>query len=125
MLTLSGSLSEKLLRIEKAAQIVQVAKKLPSRIFLGLDLNLAEALSFFRLPFTLGVSNIHPNSTPQFPSPPYLCTYASRETQSLISLDARRFSSRVIQLLSPKTVNLLIILLDFLLLRNEIGRILC
>ena len=40
-------------------------------------------------------------------------------------LDARRFSSKAIQLLSPKNVNLLISLPDFLLLRNEIGRILC
>ena len=40
-------------------------------------------------------------------------------------MDARRFSSKAIQLLSPKRVNLLIIFQDFLLLRNEIGRILC
>ena len=36
----SGSLSEKLLRIEKIAQNRQVSKKLPSRICLGLYLNL-------------------------------------------------------------------------------------
>ena len=117
----SGSLSKKPLRIEKVAQIVQFAKTLPSRICLGLDVNLAETLLFFRLSFTLSVSNFHnPNSTPRLPAPPYLPrSRTSRETQP------SRFSSKAIQLLSPKRVNLLISLPDFLLLRNEIGRILC
>ena len=111
---------------KKYLKIVQVAKKLPIRICLGLDLNLAENLFFFRLFFTLSFSNIHiSNSTPQLVAPPYLRTRTSRETQSLASLDARRFNSKAIQLLSPKRVNLLISLPDFLLLRNEIGRILC
>ena len=115
----SGSLCEKQLKI------VQVAIKLPIRICLGLDLNLAETLFFFRLSFTLSVSNIHnSNSTPQLPTPSYLRTRTSRETQSLVSLDARRFSSKAIQLLCPKRENLLISLPDFLLLRNEIGRVL-
>ena len=88
---------------------------------LGLDLNLTETLFFFRLSFTLSVSNIHdPNSTPRLLAPPYLRLRTSRKTQSLVSLDARRFSSKAIQLLSPKRVNLLISLPDFLLLRNEI-----
>ena len=107
-------------------QIVQVAKKVPSRNCLGLELNLIETLFLFRLSFTLSVSNIHnPNSTPRQPATPYLRTRTSRETQSLVSLDARRFSSQAIQLFSPKRVNLLISLPDFLLLRNDIGRILC
>ena len=107
-------------------QIVQVAKKVPSRNCLGLELNLIETLFLFRLSFTLSVSNIHnPNSTPRLPAPPYLSTRTSRETQSLVSLDASRFSSQAIQLFSPKRVNLLISLPDFLLLRNDIGRILC
>ena len=90
----SGLLSEKLLRIEKVAQNVQVARKVPSRICQGLELNLTETLFFFRLSFTLSVSNIHnPNSTPRQPATPYLRTRTSRETQSLVSLDARRFSS--------------------------------
>ena len=90
----SGLLSEKLLRIEKVAQNVQVVRKVPSRICLGLELNLTETLFFFRLSFTLSVSNIHnPNSTPRQPATPYLRTRTSRETQSLVSLDARRFSS--------------------------------
>ena len=72
------------------------------------------------------VSNIHnPNSTPRRLAPPYLSTRTSRETQSLVNLDARRFSSKAIQLLSSKRVNFLISLPDFLLSRNEIGRILC
>ena len=107
-------------------QIVQVAKKVPSRNCLGLELNLIETLFLFRLSFTLSVSNIHnPNSTPRLPAPPYLSTRTSRETQSLVSLDASRFSSQAIQPFSPKRVNLLISLPDFLLLRNDIGRILC
>ena len=111
----SGLLSEKLLRIEKVAQNVQVARKVPSRICQGLELNLTETLFFFRLSFTLSVSNIHnPNSRPRLPAPPYLRTRTSYETQSLVSLDTRRFSSEVIQLFSPKRVNLLISLPDFL-----------
>ena len=111
---------------KKQLKIVQVAKKLPGRISLGLDLNLAETLFFFRLSFTLSVSNIHnPNSRPRPPAPSYLRTRTSYETQSLVSLDTRRFSSEAIQLFSPKRVNLLISLPDFLLLRNDIGRILC
>ena len=83
--------------------------KVPSRICLGLELNLTETLFFFRLSFTLSASNIHnPNSTPRLPAPPYLRTRTSRETQSLVSLDARRFSRKVVQLFSPKRVNLLI-----------------
>ena len=90
------------------------------------DLNLAETLFFFLLSFTLSVSNIHnPNSPPRLPASPYLHKRRSRETKSLVSLDARRFSSKAIQLLSPKRVNLLISLPDFLLLRNAIGKILC
>ena len=116
----SGLLSEKLLKI------VQVAKRVPSRICLGLELNLTETLFFFRLSFTLSVSNIHnPNSTPRLPAPPYLRRRTGRETQSLVSLDVRRFSSKPVKLFSPKRVNLLISLPDFLLLRNDIGRILC
>ena len=103
----SGSLSEKLLSQ-------------------GLDLNLAETLFFFLLCFKLSISNIlNPNSTPRFPAPPYLHTHTSRETQSLVSLDARRFSSKAIQLLSPKRINFLITLPEFLLLCNEIERIVC
>ena len=103
---------------KKQLKIVQVAKKLPSRICLGLDLNLAETLFFFRLCFTISVSNIHnPNSTPRIPAPPYLRTRTRRRTQSLITLDARRFSSEAIQILIPKRVSLLISLPDFLLLR--------
>ena len=79
-------------------KIVQFAKTLPSRICLGLDLNLAETLFFFRLSFTLSVSNIHnPDSTPRLPAPPYLTrTRTSRETQSLVRLDPRRFTSKAI-----------------------------
>ena len=74
---------------KKQLKIVQVANKLPSRICLGLELNLAEALFFFWLPFTLSVSKIHnPNSTPRSPAPTYLRTGVSRETQYLVSLDA-------------------------------------
>ena len=75
----------------------------------GLELNLTETLFFFWLSFTLSVSNIHnPNYTPRLPAPPYLRTRTSHETQSLVSLDARRFSSKAVQLFSPKRVNLLI-----------------
>ena len=116
----SDLLSEKLLKI------VQVAEKVPSRICLGLELNLTETLFSFRLSFTLSVCNSHyPNSTPRLPAPSYLSTRTSCETQSLVSLDARGFSSKAIQLFSPERVNLLISLPDFLLLRNEIGRIRC
>ena len=94
---------------KKQLKIVQVAKKVPSRICLGLELNLTETLFFFPLSFTLSVSNIHnPNSTPRLPAPPYLRSHTSRETQSLVSLDARKFSSKAVQLFSPKRVNLLI-----------------
>ena len=55
------------------------------------------------------------NSTPRLPTPPYLRTRTSRETQSLLSLDARRFSSKTNHLLLPKRVNLRISLSDFLL----------
>ena len=109
---------------KKQLKIVQVAKKLPSRISLGLDLNLAETLFFFRLSFTLSVSNIQFHTPTPCPTPPP-GTRTSRETQTLVSLDARRFISKAIQLISPKRVNLLISLPDFLLLHNEIGRILC
>ena len=77
---------------------------------------------------TLSVSNIqNPNSTPRLriPAPPYLRTRTSREIQFLVSLDARRFSSKAIQVFSSKRINLLISLPDFLLLRNDSGRILC
>ena len=94
---------------KKWLKIVQVAKNVPSRICIGLELNLTETLFFFRLSFTFSVSNIHnPNSTPRLPAPPYLRTRTSRETQSLVSLDSRRFSSKAFQLFSPKRVNLLI-----------------
>ena len=123
--TIFGILSQDTHPLWKWSQSAQVARQLPSRICLRLDLNLAETLFFFRLCFTLSVSNIHnPNSTPRLPAPPYLRTRTSRETQSLVSLDTRRFSSEAIQILIPKRVNWLISLTDFLLLRNEIGRIL-
>ena len=50
----------------------------------------------------------NPNSTPRLPALPYLRTRTSRETQSLVSLDSGRFSSKAVQLFSPKRVNLLI-----------------
>ena len=98
MLTLRVAHSPKAVQNrEKYLKIVQVARKLLSRTFLGTDLNLAETLFFFRLCFTLSVSKIHnPNSTPRLPAPPYLRTRTSRETQSLVSLDARICSSEAI-----------------------------
>ena len=48
----------------------------------------------------------NPNSTPRLPA--YLRSCTSHETQFLVSLDARRFSSKAIQLLSSKRVNFLI-----------------
>ena len=73
---------------------------------------------FFRLSFTLSVSNIQFHTPTPCPTPPP-GTHTSRETQSLVSLDARRFISKAIQLLSPKRVNLLISLPDFLLLHMQ------
>ena len=55
---------------KKQLKIVQVAKELPSRIYLGLDLNLAETLFFFRLFFTLSVSNIQFHTPNPCPTPP-------------------------------------------------------
>ena len=128
----SGSLSEKLLRIEKSSsKSYKLLKDLSSRICLGLDLNcLAETLFSFGCVLHLAsVTSItpiqRPDSLPRLPAPPYLHSRTSRETQSLVSLDARRFSSGAIQLLSPKRVNFLISFPNFLLLCNETGRILC
>ena len=50
--TIFGILSQDTHPLWKWRQSVQVAKQLPSRICLGLDLNLAETLFFFRLCFT-------------------------------------------------------------------------
>ena len=50
--TIFGILSQDTHPLWKWRQSVQVARQLPSRICLGLDLNLAETLFFFRLCFT-------------------------------------------------------------------------